>query len=362
MPFSLLVKRLLGTRDASRSPFTDVAFVLKSAQDAQSEFNASGSNNMPLFFMSADGVPLNLGGGDRNGDRNPAMELNLESFAVPVQHEQFDIKLVMARSPQDESPQHEHAGSRPQGRSSPSRGLHALLSYNADLYDELTMHRLSEHFNVLLKAAVSDTKCRLHDLTLTSASELRLVTHVWNHNPMHFPSNNCVHELVEAQVKRTPHLVALDFAGEDPVTYDQLNRRANQLAAHLRSLGLTRDMAVPVLISRRVDLVVALLAVLKAGGACLPVDPKCSKERVSLMLADANTHLALTELALKDKLSVFSDVSLVVVDDLQCKEIVSALDSNNLACVNSPRDLFYIIYTSGSSGTPKGACADILIW
>jgi amino acid adenylation domain-containing protein/FkbM family methyltransferase len=172
----------------------------------------------------------------------------------------------------------------------------------------------------------------------------------WNNTAVAYPEKNlCLHQLIEEQVRRTPNQVALVFE-QQRLTYDDLNRRASQLAFHLRSLGAGPDVLVGLFVERSLEMVIGMLGILKAGAAYLPIDPAYPQERIAFMLGDAKARLVVTQTSLLGSLTtgVAQTVCLdsLAWDDLQSvPQNAPPYDSANLA---------YVIYTSGSTGRPKG--------
>lgn len=164
------------------------------------------------------------------------------------------------------------------------------------------------------------------------------------------PSESCLHGMFEAQAARTPDAVAVIFDG-DTLTYDALNRRANQLARRLRALGVGPGSLVGVCLERSQEMVIGLLGVLKAGGAYVPLDPEYPAERLAFMLADAQTHVLLTQEHLLPRLPKYDAVTLCL--DSGWNRIAGEAESDLPYGARSD-DLAYVIYTSGSTGTPKG--------
>ena len=175
-----------------------------------------------------------------------------------------------------------------------AQGLAGSWSYNTDLFDEATVVRMAEHFETLLEGIASDPDQRLHALPLLSDRERKQLLVDWNDTRVEYPINAGIHELVEAQVKRTPRAVAVEFDGER-LTYTELNVRANQLAHYLREIGVVPDTLVGVCMERSLELVVALCGVLKAGGAYVPIDPEYPAERIEFMLQDAVVPILITQ-------------------------------------------------------------------
>jgi amino acid adenylation domain-containing protein len=177
----------------------------------------------------------------------------------------------------------------------------------------------------------------------------------WNDTRADYPSELCLHQAFEAQTDRTPNLIAVEYENVT-LTYAELDRRANQLARYLRKRGAEAEGRVAVCLKRSLELPVALLAVLKAGAACVPLDPNYPEERLELMLRDAAPAVLLTDESSLKKFSSakFASSSLEIVGLRQEWGQVSQEDDKRIACEVHPADVAYLIYTSGSTGTPKG--------
>ncbi|HEY0022711.1 MAG TPA: amino acid adenylation domain-containing protein [Longimicrobium sp.] len=187
-------------------------------------------------------------------------------------------------------------------------------------------------------------------LDVLPEAERRQVVEEWNRTERPYPRGVCIHELFDAQVRERPESVALVW-GEESLTYRELDARANQLANHLAGLGAGPDSRVGVLLERSAELVVSMLAVLKAGGCYVPLDPGYPPERLRLMLADSSVRVLLTR---GDLAGVVEGGSLHVV---QLDEAAGVLASESTEAPRSgamPENLAYIVYTSGSTGKPKG--------
>ena len=195
---------------------------------------------------------------------------------------------------------------------------------------------------------------------LTEASQQQLLVE-WNNTQADYP-DVCVHELFEAQVERTPDAIAL-VAGEQKLTYQELNQRANQLAHYLQSLGVKADGLVGICLERSPEMVIGLLAILKAGGAYVPLDPAYPRERLEFMLSDAEVEVLLTSVGavreppLLSTLPQMTHVTNVVCLDRDWEVISQKADQNPVAAAQ-PHHLAYVIYTSGSTGEPKGVAME----
>src|SRR5262249_6188593 len=152
--------------------------------------------------------------------------------------------------------------------------------------------RLAGHLQTLLGSIAAEPSARVSELSLLDEQERRLLSE-WNQTCAEFPSERCLHELIEEQVERSPEAVAVVF-DQEQLTYAELNGRANQLARHLRKLGVGPEVRVGICLERSFEMVVGLLGILKAGGAYLPLDPEHPRERLSFMLEDALLPVVLT--------------------------------------------------------------------
>src|ERR1051326_3066126 len=228
-------------------------------------------------------------------------------------------------------------------------GLNIKLEYNLDLFDESTVERISEHLQTLLAAIVADPNQRITDLPLLPDTERQQLLR-WNNTAHEYPSEQCIHDLFAAQAARTPHAPA-QFYEDEVLTYAELNGRANQLAHHLQALGVGPEVTVALLLERSIDMMVAVLAVLKAGGAYLPLDPQNPAERQSLMLEDTRASVLIAHEHLLANLPAHSAQVVCLETD---SHLISAQPKDNPRSLATPDNLCYVIYTSGSTGKPKG--------
>ncbi|HEY3569188.1 MAG TPA: amino acid adenylation domain-containing protein, partial [Thermoanaerobaculia bacterium] len=179
-------------------------------------------------------------------------------------------------------------------------GLELVWLYNTDLFDEATIRRLGAHFEVLLAGAAAEPGRRLSELPLLTAAEERQLVE-WNDTAAAYPSAPCLHELIAAQVERAPEAVAVSCEGE-ALSYRELWAAAGRLAARLRALGVGPEVVVGVCAERSLELMVGLLAVLRAGGAYLPLDPDYPVDRLAFMLADSGAPVLLAQERLLERL------------------------------------------------------------
>ncbi|MGC1370823.1 MAG: amino acid adenylation domain-containing protein, partial [Candidatus Sulfotelmatobacter sp.] len=188
-----------------------------------------------------------------------------------------------------------------------------------------------------------------NSMQMTEDERQRLLVE-WNHTRAAYPSDKCVHELVTAQAERTPDAIAV-VQGSRQLTFRELNQRANQLADCLRKKNIGADVPVAICLPRSLELAVALLGVMKAGAACLPLDPDYPVERLAYMLEDSQAPLLLTKAGLLPALGNRQAEALHV--DSDCK-VLGGYSSENTVSSANPEGLAYIIYTSGSTGKPRG--------
>lgn len=237
-----------------------------------------------------------------------------------------------------------------------------LLEYSTDLFSKQFAERLLGHLIEICRAGIRVPETEIRKLPMLGNDESNQILDQWNSTQAEIPETT-VHALFEEQAARSPDATALIYSGRS-VSYDELNRRANKVAHLLRARGISRDTLVGVCMERSFEMVIALLAVLKSGGAYVPIDPTYPSERLQFMIADANVPVVLTQTHLRAKLVGFNGVVL----SLDACEEVAAHPAENPPAINSPDDLIYCIYTSGSTGKPKGALnthrgvANRLLW
>jgi amino acid adenylation domain-containing protein len=230
------------------------------------------------------------------------------------------------------------------------QGLRGVLTYSTDLFERATIKRMARHLERVLEQVAADADVHLSRLALVGPEERRQVVEEWNRTGRAYPRGVCIHELFEAQVRRRPHAAALVW-GEVELTYAQLDARANRLAHHLRGLGVGPEIRVGVLLERGVDLIVSLLATLKAGGCYVPLDPGYPAERLRMMLDDSGVRVLVGRggLAFAAKPDGLAIVHLDEAGKALAAEPVAPPRGGATA-----ENLAYIVYTSGSTGRPKG--------
>jgi amino acid adenylation domain-containing protein len=295
LPFELLVQRLQPERDLSRAPIFQTKLVLQ---------------NVPHEELKLPG-------------------LTLGSVAVENVAARFDLTLVMLDLPD---------------------GLSGFIEYNTDLFDDSRMMRLLDHFNRLLEGIVAGPERRVSELPLLSNVERQQALIEWNRTEVERPHNASIHQFFEAQAAQTPEAIAVTFQDQE-LTYDELNRRANQLAHHLRRIGIGPEVRVGILMERSLEMLVGVLGILKAGGAFMPLDPEYSIGRLSFMLEDAQVPLLLTQERSLDGLPAFWGQ--VICLDSEWENLAGESE-HNPTNITEAANLAYVIYTSGSTGRPKG--------
>lgn len=228
--------------------------------------------------------------------------------------------------------------------------LNCRFEYNSDLFDGETMERLAGHFRELLKAVVAHPEQPVFELPFLSEAERRQILVEWNNTKTTVESGKNVHQLFEYQVNQTPNALAVEF-GKTSLTYADLNRKANQLAHYLKERGVGPDVVTGIFLDRSLDMVVALLATLKAGGAYLPLDISYPLERLSFIVNDASVPILITQEHLLSKLPQCE--SKIICLDRDESDIALQSAENPIA-ESTGKNLSYVIYTSGSTGKPKG--------
>ncbi|ACB75250.1 non-ribosomal peptide synthetase [Opitutus terrae] len=245
-------------------------------------------------------------------------------------------------------------------------GMTGALVYNADLHDAGFIEQMMRHYTRIVAALVAEPERRIDEIVLLDAQEERQQLEAWNATDAHAPRELTLHALFAAQVRRTPERIAINF-GAEQLTYAELDARANRVAQRLRRLGVGPDALVGLYFERSIELIVAILGVLKSGGGYLPFDPIYPPERIAFMLADAQPRVLLTQPECLERVQrviatlaaetgggeVAAALTVVALEDgaaLLADESAAAPEE-----IARPEHLAYCIYTSGSTGRPKGA-------
>src|SRR5271166_428145 len=232
--------------------------------------------------------------------------------------------------------------------------LQGVLEYNADLFDESTIHRMAGHFRTLLGGIVADPERRISELPLLTEAERQRILVEWHGTQTDYPRDRCIHQLFEEQAEETPDAVAVIF-GEERLTYHELNERANRLAHHLRKLGVGPEVLVGVCVERSLEMIVGLLGILKAGGAYVPLDPEYPQERLTFMIEDGALEVLLIHQASAGKLEEAAAQRVLLEAD---HPAIAGQPADNLESGATPESPAYVIYTSGSTGRPKGVVVE----
>ncbi|WP_442937364.1 non-ribosomal peptide synthase/polyketide synthase [Nostoc sp.] len=302
LPFEMLVEALQPERDLSHTPLFQVMFVLQNAPMSEIELTGLTVNSLPIESSTA----------------------------------KFDLTLIMENT---------------------VTGLVGWWEYNTDLFDSSTIERMTSHFVTLLEGIVSNPSEQISQLPLLTQIEQQQLVE-WNYTQSNYPQDKSIHQLFEEQVELTPDDIAVVYENQH-LTYRELNSRANQLAHYLKSLGVKANVLVGICVERSLEMVVGLLGILKAGGAYVPLNPEYPQERLTFMLEDTQLSVVLTQEKLVNKLGDrlwrdFADrkASIICLDSNW--EIVNQQTQQNPTTSVKADNLAYVMYTSGSTGQPKG--------
>lgn len=231
-----------------------------------------------------------------------------------------------------------------------SDGLRGVIVYNTDLFDSSTITSLKHHFQTLLEGIVAYPDASISTFPLLTPVEQRSQLQHWHHNQSPYPANLGIHQLFEAQVQHKPTAIAIQFSDRS-FTYQALNQGSNQLARYLQHLGIEPGMRVGICLERSIEAIAAMLAVLKAGGVYVPMDPSYPPERLQWMLQDAEISVVLTQ---ADWVDILKTNCTRAVNLEQEWDAIAQESDENLALACTADQIAYVIYTSGSTGTPKG--------
>ncbi|MEO6719986.1 MAG: amino acid adenylation domain-containing protein, partial [Ferruginibacter sp.] len=298
IPFEKVVEEVSKVRDLNRSPVFQVMFVLRNTPDVP---------ELPL------------------GETMLTREQYKHTTA------QFDLTLFVTET---------------------TRGLQCAVEYSTDLFVEATIGKMVTHFSVLLGSIVNHPGQKIGALKmLTDVEEQQLLVE-FNNTKVDFPKEKTIVSLFEEQVKRTPATIAAVFENER-ITYHQLNERANKLAHYLQARGITPGTLVPLCVERSFDMIIGVLAILKAGAAYVPIDPYFPAERVSYILKDTNADLIIGSKKSRPLLPFSDSITVLEIDGADVASI-SDLQGTNFKVAVAPDHIAYVLYTSGSTGKPKG--------
>ncbi len=295
LPFEKLVAELRPERHLSQSPLFQVMFAMHS--------------------ITKEGTRL--------------ADLGMKHSPVQTQTAKFDLSIDLEETP---------------------ARIKGSMMFPIVLFDTERVTRTIGNFRRLLDAISANPDRQVSRIPIMTDEERYLITRKWNETRAEYPKDQCVHNLFEEQVSRTPDAPAVTF-GDETLTYRELNRRTNLFGHRLRRMGVGPDIPVGLCVERSIEMLVGILAILKAGGAYVPLDPALPLERLQFMSTDADLRLTLTQARLIPKVSLLP-AELLCIDDAQV--LANEDDQQNPSPTASPDNLAYIIYTSGSTGSPKG--------
>jgi amino acid adenylation domain-containing protein len=295
LPFEHLVAEMAPERDPSRTPLFQVMFILHNSEGVSQVSKVSGNREM------ATGTS------------------------------KFDLTLTLSES---------------------KDGLDGLFEYSTDLFEAATIKRFASYYARLLDAITADPDRSVASLPMLPAAESRQLQVEWNDTATTFPEGTlCLHQLIEAQVARTPDQTAVVFE-QQTMTFAELNRRANQVAHCLSGKGIAPGSLIGLYVERSFDMVIGILGILKAGGAYVPLDPSFPNSRLSYMVEDSKMEALITHRQLECNLQTCPPV--VVHLDTDADEIATLSGESKGLTPAQIRDRAYVLYTSGSTGKPKG--------
>ncbi|MCP4150737.1 MAG: AMP-binding protein, partial [bacterium] len=220
------------------------------------------------------------------------------------------------------------------------------VDYNTMLFDDASIASIAAHFQYLLNQVLFDLAKPLKEITIVSEEERKQLIYEFNETAMEYPGEQTLNRIFEEQVEKNSAKIAVEYEGET-ITYGELNEKANQMAHYLIEKGHTPGTITAVITERTIGMVVAILGIIKAGGAYLPIDPNYPGERIKYMLNDSNVERLFTRGKPGDDYGVKETIDLD-------EPLPGHLESDNPENINHAESLLYVIYTSGSTGTPKG--------
>ena len=228
--------------------------------------------------------------------------------------------------------------------------ISAELQYNREVFEPATIKRIAEYFQRFVAAVLQNSEVNFEAIEILDETERRHLLVELNQTATDLPDGKCIHELFEDQVARTPEGVAV-VSGNQELTYDELNVRANQLAHLLRSRGIGPDARVGLSVERSVETIVGLLGILKAGGAYIPLNPDQPRDRLAFQVAESGASIIITNIGAVTNQSLEATETIDLDRD---RALLQTQPSTNPESITQRENLVYVIYTSGSTGMPKG--------
>jgi len=315
LPFEQLVDHLEIPRALNHNPVFQVLFVLQ---------NASHETSLELAELKTEPIPFN--------DSISKFDLTISAYEY-------------------------------------EEGIRISIDYLKDIFEASTVKRFAHHFENLIAEILKDPNQLIDEIPILTQEETQRILIEWNDTKTEYLKDKTIHQLFEEQVERTPHAVAIVFEDQQ-LTYQQLNERSNQLAHHLRHLGVGPETLVAIAVEHSLEMIIGLLGILKAGGAYVPLDPTYPEERLAFLLEDTKAKILLTQPFLKERFKTYQghlcslsynqqktsfEVQVMsghsqIEQDIDLKQY----PADNLPSLSASHHLAYVIYTSGSTGKPKG--------
>ena len=231
-----------------------------------------------------------------------------------------------------------------------SGDINIAYDYKISKYTDTDISNIHSRILYIISQVLNNPSMFIKEISITTPKELQEILSFNSQNNCSYPSDKTISQLFEEQVELTPNNIAIKFKNTY-LTYEELNKKANQVANFLRNLGIKSNDVIAIRLNKSLEMVIGILGILKAGGCYLPIDLSYPQERVSFMLEDSQAKIFLTNEAHKNDVDISIPYYLL---DLSSDNEIYFNSEENLECINSPEDLIYIIYTSGSTGTPKG--------
>ncbi len=310
-PFNLIVEKIQPERNVSISPIFQVMFVFQKAQLLDEQ-------GLTDLAIGDESLTMKLGG------------LPLESVKIEDNKAPFEITFIMAQT---------------------AKGLGITVTYNSDLFSSNTIDRMLNHYKTILNKVCDNINITLNEIDLLSDEDKEIILKNWNDTSVPKLKFDSIIEWFEHQVEINPGKIALTFGGKN-LTYFELNQKANHLAHYLIKKGVKKDQLIGICMERSFEMIISLLAIMKAGSAYVPIDCEYPLDRINYIVNDSEVTYLITKKKNKEKLAL-PDETLILLD-VEKSEIDNESDINpNIKL--SKNNLAYSIYTSGSTGKPKGA-------